>query len=250
MNGKILWLAVAMFVSSSSFAFTDSLWIVGAEGYAGGPVTCEVWIQYEGEGVGDSISAFDIPLTYNATVCTVETITIGTDFAAWTDRSRIDNQGIQGPPAFPKIGISAFTLPPFGPPPIPRGTHLAAIVEFRILADAEPSDSTCLDTLMQAFADPLIHLAFVEKSGHGFYVPSFSTGCLRAWRYPCGDCNHDGRVTIPDALYLIAFIYRDGDPVCEEHKPDVNLDGRITIADATYIAGYVYRDGPEPCNPP
>jgi hypothetical protein len=163
----MFFLALAMFISSSSFAFTDSLWIVGAEGYyvAGDLVTVKVWLQYEGGGGSDSIIAFDIPLTYDAAVCTVETIAIGSRFAAWTDRSRIDNQGIHGPPAVPKIGISAFTLPPFGPPPIPRGNHLAGTVSFRILSTVEPPDSTCIDTLMQAFTDPVIDLGFVGAGG-------------------------------------------------------------------------------------
>ena len=52
---------LAMTISSSSaLAFTDSVWIVGAEGYAGDLVTAEVWLQYEGSGGTDSIGAFDI----------------------------------------------------------------------------------------------------------------------------------------------------------------------------------------------
>jgi hypothetical protein len=63
----------------------------------------------------------------------------------------------------------------------------------------------------------------------------------------CGDANNDGRVTIADATYIVAFIYREGPaPV---NNSDVNVDGRMTIADATYIVAYIYRGGPEPCNP-
>ncbi|KPJ49818.1 hypothetical protein AMJ40_04685, partial [candidate division TA06 bacterium DG_26] len=64
----------------------------------------------------------------------------------------------------------------------------------------------------------------------------------------CGDCNGDGRVTIADATYLVAFIYRGGPaPI---GQGDVNMDGRTTIADATYLVAFIYRGGPAPCNPP
>jgi len=248
MRGRLAIVILAIFTGSSSSGFTDSLWIVGAQGYPDGLVHVEVWLQYEGDGEADSISAFDVPLTYDADICTVETITIGPDFTFWDDRSRIDNQGTQGPPAVAKIGVSAFTFTPHGPPPVPRGTHIAATIDFRILATALPPDSACIDTLMRAFTNPSIPLAFVNKAGQIAYVPSFSIGCIQVTEYACGDCNGDATVSIADATYLVSFIYRAGpSPVGEG---DVNLDGRYTIADATYIVSYIYRRGPEPCSPP
>ncbi|KPJ58265.1 MAG: hypothetical protein AMJ46_14445 [Latescibacteria bacterium DG_63] len=65
--------------------------------------------------------------------------------------------------------------------------------------------------------------------------------------FGCGDCNGDGRITIADATYLVAFIYRNG-PI-PLGQGDVNLDGRTTIADATYTVSYIYRSGPPPCAP-
>ena len=66
--------------------------------------------------------------------------------------------------------------------------------------------------------------------------------------YACGDCNGDGRVTIADATYLVAYIYRGGPGPLGQ--ADVNLDGRVTIADATYLVAFIYRGGPPPCQPP
>ncbi|KPJ50857.1 hypothetical protein AMJ40_01735 [candidate division TA06 bacterium DG_26] len=63
----------------------------------------------------------------------------------------------------------------------------------------------------------------------------------------CGDCNGDGRITIADATYLVAYIYRGGPaPI---GQGDVNLDGRTTIADATSLVAFIYRGGPPPCQP-
>ena len=225
----------------------DSLWIVGGQGSPGDLVAVEVWLKYRGGNIDDSISSFDVPLTWDAAVCTLETLTIGSDFAGWTDVSRIDNSGTDGPPAVSKLTASAFTLgPPVGPPQLPRGSYLGATLYFRILQTAAPSDSTCVDTLMSAFM-PEIYLGFTDKNGLNIYIPEFSSDCIRVFQYGCGDCNGDERVTVADATYLVSFIYRGGPaPV---GSGDVNLDGRHTIADGTYLVAFVYRGGPPPCEP-
>ncbi|KPJ51380.1 hypothetical protein AMJ40_00005, partial [candidate division TA06 bacterium DG_26] len=68
---------------------------------------------------------------------------------------------------------------------------------------------------------------------------------IRAWLdpvaapgYACGDANGDGRITIADATYLVAFIYRGGPAPLG--RGDVNMDGRTTIADATYLVAFIY----------
>jgi hypothetical protein len=248
MNRKLFAILLAVYILGSTHGQSaDSLWIVGGEDEAGEMVSVEIWLRY---GHPDSIALFDIPLTYDAAVCTVEAITIGADFAAWLDESRIDNVGAQGPPAISKIGVSALTLgPPIGPPWVEGGDHLAAMVDFRILATAAPGNSTCIDTLMQAFSPP-IYLGFVEQSGWVTYFPSFSSGCVRVSGSgsACGDCNADTRVTIADANYLVSYIYRGGPAPIGDG--DVNVDTRITIADANYLVAYIYRGGPDPCNPP
>jgi len=255
MNRKLLIMLLAVCVSGSAQSqFTDSVWIVGGNGEEGELVSVEVWLQFNGAGPPDSIALFDIPLTYDATVCTVETITLGPDFSAWLDKSRIDNTGAQGPPAISKIGVSTFTFgPPIGPAPVERGTHLAATVDFRILDTAAPGDSSCIDTLMQAFSVP-IYLGFVEKSGWVTYAPAFSTGCVRLGAFACGDCSGDGFVNFGDALYVKNYYYQTppGSPP-PIGQADVNLDGHVNFADALYIKNYYYQTppgSPAPCEPP
>jgi hypothetical protein len=88
----------------------------------------------------------------------------------------------------------------------------------------------------------------VDSSGYVYYYPMKESGVLYvAGGGLCGDANGDGRVTIADATYLVAFIYRGGPgPI---GQGDVNLDGRVTVADATYIVAFIYRGGPAPCEP-
>gem|GEM_PF-1665486 len=180
--GPILLLSVlgAVLVSIPAHAqFTDSLWIVGAEGQPGELVNIEVWLQYEGGGASDSMSSFDIPLTWDAAVCTVEAYTIGTDFIDlvgqdWLDVSIIDNVGAAGPPPVSKLTMSCFTFgPPIGAPFVARGPHPAASVDFRILDTATPGQSTYIDTLMEAFT-PTIYLGFADKGGIVTYLPTFA----------------------------------------------------------------------------
>lgn len=252
MSSRLFTASLVLLVSSSAFAFTDSVWVVGAQGIPGYRVDVEVWLQYQGAGPGDSLYSFDIPLTYNAAICTVEAITLGPDFSLWRDWSKIDNQGTQGPPAVPKVSVGGFTFWPMfcNPPPVSTGTHLAATLDVRILDTVLPPDSTCLDTLMQGFT-PTIYLGFVGEDNYTGYIPSFSGDCVRVVDYSCGDCNADARVTIADALYLRNYIYKGGPPPVGE--ADVNVDGRITLADALYTKNYYYQTppgSPEPCNPP
>jgi hypothetical protein len=226
----------------------DKLWILGGEAALGELMTAEVWLAYEGGGPDDSISSFDIPLTWDASVCTVETLTIGPDFSEWTDVSQIDNEGSGGPPSVPKVALSAYTLgPPVGPPALPQGTYLAGTVGFRILEAAFPPESTSVNALMEAFTPP-VYLGFADKNGATVYTPLCAGDYVRVEGFPCGDCNGDVRVTVADATYLVSFIYREGPESLG--SGDVNLDGRTTIADATYIVAYVYRGGPPPCEPP
>jgi hypothetical protein len=230
--------------------YTDSLWIVGGEGVPGGLAQVEVWLEYEGAGGEDMLSAFDIPLTWDAAVCTLELIALGPDFVAerWYHQSRIDNQGVMGAPYVSKVGLSSFHMGPgvsrwF----VQRGSHLVAVLHFRILRTAAPFDSACMDTLMEAFSPP-IFLGFADMPGIVVYIPSFSTGCIAVVPCTCGDTNGDRRITVADPIYISTYIYKGGNsPICEG---DVNLDGRVTSADAIYLLAYIYRDGPEPCNPP
>jgi hypothetical protein len=227
--------------------YADSVWIVGGEGVPGGLVPVEVWLEYEGSGPSDSLAAFNIPLTWDANVCTAEAVTIGDDFRWLWGASKIDNQGTEGPPPVAKLCASAFQIMPIGPPYVERGSHLAAIVDFRILGAATAGDSACPDTLMVAFSPP-VFLGLQDKHGTAMYVPAFSNGCIAVAPCACGDTNGDRRTTVADAIYISTYIYKGGDsPICEG---DVNLDGRVTSADAIYLLTYIYRDGPEPCNPP
>ncbi|KPJ49229.1 hypothetical protein AMJ40_05965 [candidate division TA06 bacterium DG_26] len=56
------------------------------------------------------------------------------------------------------------------------------------------------------------------------------------------DANGDMVESAADAVYIVAYIYREGPCACED-ACDVNDDGRVSTADAVYLVSYIYRGG-------
>jgi hypothetical protein len=65
--------------------------------------------------------------------------------------------------------------------------------------------------------------------------------------YPeCGDANGDDQINVGDAVFIINYVFKGGeppDPLCEA---DANGDGDVNVADAVYLINFVFKGG----NPP
>jgi len=67
-------------------------------------------------------------------------------------------------------------------------------------------------------------------------IPSFTRG----------DANGDGVVNVADVVYLVNFLYRNGDPPDPMEAGDASCDGIVDIADVVFLVNYLYRGGDPP----
>jgi hypothetical protein len=57
----------------------------------------------------------------------------------------------------------------------------------------------------------------------------------------CGDIDDDGSINLVDILWLIAFVYEEGDPPVYMDAADVDSSGKINLVDILAIIGVVYN---------
>lgn len=67
--------------------------------------------------------------------------------------------------------------------------------------------------------------------------------------YVCGDANGDWRIDVGDAVYIVDYIFRGGDPPPDLHAADANCDGTINVGDAVHVINYIFKHGSAPCCP-
>jgi len=61
-----------------------------------------------------------------------------------------------------------------------------------------------------------------------------------------GDANSDGVVDIGDVVYLVNFLYKNGDSPIPLQAADANCDDIVNVADVVYLVNYLYRGGDPP----
>ncbi len=64
-----------------------------------------------------------------------------------------------------------------------------------------------------------------------------------------GDANRDGAIDISDAISVLRYLFRGGDPFSCEDSADANDSGGIDLADAVYILRFLFAKGPTPPAP-
>jgi hypothetical protein len=64
--------------------------------------------------------------------------------------------------------------------------------------------------------------------------------------YQCGDANGDGTIDVSDVVYLVNYLFKEGDPPDPLEAGETNCDGLIDVGDVVYIINYLYKDGTLP----
>ncbi len=63
----------------------------------------------------------------------------------------------------------------------------------------------------------------------------------------CGDFDRSQDIDIADVVYMVRYIFADGNPPLDSRKGDVDCDGAPTLSDAVYLITYIFGDGMAPC---
>jgi hypothetical protein len=61
----------------------------------------------------------------------------------------------------------------------------------------------------------------------------------------CGDVNSDEKVTSADMIFLISYIFKDGNEPAKLYTANVNGDSEVSADDVVYLANYIFFSGPE-----
>ncbi len=64
--------------------------------------------------------------------------------------------------------------------------------------------------------------------------------------YLSGDASGDGVIDLGDVVYLINYLYKDGDPPNPPEAGDCNCDEIVDLGDVIYLINYLYKEGPAP----
>jgi hypothetical protein len=61
-----------------------------------------------------------------------------------------------------------------------------------------------------------------------------------------GDANGDGLLDLGDAVFILNYLFKGGDPPLPLQTGDTNCDGIVDLGDVVYLLNYLFKGGPEP----
>jgi hypothetical protein len=64
-----------------------------------------------------------------------------------------------------------------------------------------------------------------------------------------GDANGSGAIDLSDAVYMLMYLFGDGEPPHVWRSGDANDDDAITIADPIYLLNYLFAGRSQPDAP-
>lgn len=61
-----------------------------------------------------------------------------------------------------------------------------------------------------------------------------------------GDANSDWQTNVGDAVFMINYVFKSGQPPVPLSAGDANCDGSPNVGDAVYVINFVFKNGPSP----
>jgi hypothetical protein len=138
---------------------------------------------------------------------------------------------------------------------IDHGDHVS-VGSGAPLAGFTPSYSTGDAAIVEANNTETILMSFTLCEFRGDQDTDGTLDAVELWenvitylQYVCGDVNRDRVVTIADAVYLIMYLFKSGNPpkcVPDTSCGDANGNGEVTVEDVVYLINYIFKSGPAP----
>lgn len=120
-----------------------------------------------------------------------------------------------------------YTIEFFGQMLKAPATSYSAIIKIDGSLEAVVTD----DEILTKSAEPFVY-HYIVQSGY---------------QYLNGDANRDETINIGDAVFLINYIFKSGEPPYPEYAGDANCDHAVNIADAVYLINFIFKSGNKPC---
>jgi agmatine deiminase len=100
------------------------------------------------------------------------------------------------------------------------------------------------DTLFGAVPDSGFVQSFIVMAADPFRA---DTQTVSLWTYKCGDANRDQIVDVGDVIFLINYLYRNGQVPLPIESGDCNQDSSVDVGDVVYLINYLFKSGAPPC---
>jgi len=232
----------------------------------GGPAPCEGSVDCDYTSGTDAIT-IDCPApaapgsTFGVTIRMINNEVLGGLYAAFTyDSDLIDVISIDTAGSIPQtygmtfmgyvdsssnfFSLSMLSATSTIPAQV---SGVLATVNFKV-ADGVTSGSVDIDTTSAGIGGEFCLVPVDGGIIHPAYIDCIDNDVV-IMEYLCGDATDDEVVNVGDAVCIINYIFKGGQPPSPLDAGDANCDGDINVGDAVYIINYIFKGGLEPCCP-
>jgi hypothetical protein len=129
--------------------------------------------------------------------------------------------------------------------PIPPGSGVLFKLYLDVLCVPDTTQDRIAHIVVNGFvSDPEGQVVETEFNFGTLYLDQ--TWCGDLIECLCGDVETSGGATIVDVVYMINWLFNNGNDLCPELMGDVNTVRGVSIADVVYLINYLFNDGPDP----